>query len=300
MRGAAEPVIAGCREERHRGAGNGPEASAEDRAHRGPDLLQIAVVRLASGRVAVVAGRDREADAAAGERAEEVLLILIVAVRIDEPPVAEDRERERLRGAGRCLRHEHGGVAGSEQVDAAEHHAVAILSGARQREGRLPLVLADGPDLDRRARRALRRGKRARRAIERPIRHRRGRSRLVGREVHDHVQADEVGQVRRAGEMRVVGRGAHGTREAESRESRNRKHRERPHGSHDPGMQILRQCIQWSILIGKQRPGCNSATSPSVAFGSTESVASISQNQVALRERFRHTRRRENTSRNSA
>ena len=284
VRRAAQSVVAGCREERDRGAGHGPETGAEDRAHRRSDLLQVAVIRLAARGVAVVAGRDGEADPAARERSEHVLLIRIVAVRVDEPPVSEDCEREGLRGACRCLRAEVGGIAGAEQVGAAEHYPVAIPARARERERGLPLVLAHGPHLDRRACRALDRRERAGRAVERPVRHRGSRSRLVGREVHDHVQADQVRQVRRPGEVRVVvrrsrrfHRSGHGKEHGENRRE-NRPHRQ---------------------MIARARSSGNASSGPlSAATRRTDVVAlhlcrpgeGFSRFRVASAEHPRHTR----------
>ncbi len=109
---------------------------------------------------------------------------------------------------------------------------------------------------------ALGRAERAGRAVGRPVLDGCGGAGLIGREVDDHVQPDEVRQVRRPGQMRVVGCGACGAREAGKHEDgQEREHRSFPHDRNVFVPFGQRQCIARSIRRGVTDMRCSTPTS---------------------------------------
>ena len=222
MRRTAQTMIPRRREDRDRRPRDRPEVGPEDRADRTPDLLQVAIVRLAPRRIAVIARRDREARAARRDLREQVLLVGVLPRRVDKTPVAEHRERERRGRPRRRLRREHRRGPRTEQIRRPQLGPIAVLAGDRQSEWGPPLVVAEAADRHADPRRCLSRGELAGAAARRAVGHGCRGARLVGREVHDHVQADEVGQVWRAREMGIVGCCACRARNRESAECRER------------------------------------------------------------------------------
>ena len=157
-----DPMVADGRENGQLLAHGGPEWSGEHGADIGPASGEVAVVVLTSGRIPVVPGGDGEPGTAVGHLLHQVGLISVDAVGIHLAPVTEDVEGESCRGTHRHLGGELRGGVGTEQVHAVQVHPVAVLSGRRQGEAGLPLVVHGPVHREGEPRRRHRGGQRAR------------------------------------------------------------------------------------------------------------------------------------------
>ena len=199
-------MVAQGGEKRHRCAGARPERRPENRAQVGTNLHQVAIVVLAARRVAIVAGGDGEARAAAGDALHQVGLLGVRAGRVDRAPVAKDREGKGLCVARWQLRPEARRRVSTKQVGATEVDAIAVLCIGRKRKLGAPLIFRNRVDRQAGFAGGDAGGRRTVAAcINRPPLYAASAAGAVGRPVDRRRREDDIGEVGVALELAAVG-----------------------------------------------------------------------------------------------